>query len=118
YNTKKDKTFFFFSEEFRLEKTPTDYNQAVPSLKERGLIMTPNGIQKNLSAPNGVGLVSQVFDFSDVCPIQGTADSLSFDRQKFPDCPSLGADPQHLQPIYNLEGQEISGQPAPVGVDK
>ena len=36
YNTHRDKTFFFFSEEFRLEKTPTDYNQAVPSLKERG----------------------------------------------------------------------------------
>ena len=46
YNTKKDKTFFFFSEEFRLEKTPTDYNQAVPSLKERGLIMTPTESRK------------------------------------------------------------------------
>ena len=43
YNTKKDKTFFFFSEEFRLEKTPTEYNQAVPGLKERGLMMTPHG---------------------------------------------------------------------------
>lgn len=120
YNTKKDKTFFFFSEEMRLEKTPTDYNQAVPSLKERGLVMTANGIQKNLSAPNGSGLVSQVFDFSDVCPVVGTSDSLSFDRQKFPDCPSLGAggDPRHLQPIYNLLGQQIGGQPASIGVDK
>src|SRR6202022_2037467 len=51
YNTKRDKTFFFFSEEFRLEKTPTDYNQAVPSLKERGLVMTAQGIQKNLTPP-------------------------------------------------------------------
>ena len=46
YNTKRDKTFFFFSEEFRLEKTPTEYNQAVPSLKERGLIMTPQGSRR------------------------------------------------------------------------
>jgi hypothetical protein len=119
YNPRKDKTFFFFSEEFRLEKTPTDYNQAVPSLKERGLVMTPQGIQKNLSPPNANGLVSQVFDFSDVCPLIGTPQSLSFDRQNFPDCPSLSGDPQHLQPIYNLQGQQlISGQPANIGVDK
>ena len=46
YNTKKDKTFFLFlREEFRLEKTPTDYNQAVPGLKERGLILSPQGIR-------------------------------------------------------------------------
>jgi hypothetical protein len=118
YNTKKDKTFFFFSEEVRLEKTPTDYNQAVPSLKERGLVMTANGIQKNLSPPNADGLVSQVFDFSDVCPLLGSTDSLSFDRQNFPDCPSLGSDPKHLQPIYNLEGQQLGGSPANIGVDK
>jgi len=31
----KDKTYFFFSEEYRLERTPTDYNQAVPSVAER-----------------------------------------------------------------------------------
>src|SRR5581483_7043186 len=49
YNIKKDKSFFFFSEEVRLEKSPTDYNQAVPSLKERGLVMSPQGIQKNLA---------------------------------------------------------------------
>src|SRR5215471_4669292 len=55
YNAKRDRTFFFFSEEFRLEKTPTDYNQAVPSLKERGLKMTPQGIQQNLvTSPSGI----------------------------------------------------------------
>ncbi len=118
YNTRKDKTFFFFSEEVRLEKTPTDYNQAVPSLKERGLVMTPQGIQKNLGPPNANGLVSQVFDFSDVCPLLGTSASLSFSRQNFPDCPSLGGDPASLQPIYNLEGQQINGTPANIGVDK
>src|SRR5271168_953770 len=89
FNTKRDKTFFFFSEELRLEKTPTDYNQAVPSLKERGLVMTPQGIRENLSPPNDSGLVSQVFDFTDVCPLPGTSGSISFDRQQFPDCPSL-----------------------------
>jgi hypothetical protein len=118
FNTKRDKTFFFFSEELRLEKTPTDYNQAVPSLKERGLVMTPQGIGENLSAPNQNGLVSQVFDFSDVCPLQGTSDSLSFNRQNFPDCPSLGTNPANLQPIYNLLGQQFAGRPANIGVDK
>jgi hypothetical protein len=120
YNSKKDKTFFFFSEEVRLEKTPTDYNQAVPSLKERGLVMTPQGIVKNLSPPNASGLVSQVFDFSDVCPLLGTSDSLSFARQKFPDCPSLGRDPSRLQPFpnNNLLGQQGVGGAALFGVDK
>jgi hypothetical protein len=118
YNTKKEKTFFFFSEELRLEKTPTEYNQAVPSLKERGLIMTANGIQKNLSLPNSEGLVSQIFDFSDVCPLIGTPDSLDFNRQKFPDCPSLGTNPAHLTPLYNLLGQQSGGVPSILGVDK
>ena len=118
YNAKKDKTFFFFSEEFRIEKTPTDYNQAVPSLKERGLVMTAQGIQENLSAPNANGLVSQVFDFSDVCPLAGTSDSLGFDRQTYPDCPALIGGPKHFQPIYNLQRQQQGGTAATLGVDK
>ncbi len=118
FNARRDKTFFFFSEEVRLEKTPTDYNQAVPSLKERGLVMTSQGIQPNLSAPNGDGLVPQVFDFSDVCPLVGTSQSLSFSRQSFPDCPSLSGDPSRLAPIYNLLGQQGNGLPASTGVDK
>ena len=119
YNTKRDKTFFFFSEEFRLEKTPVEYNQAVPSLKERGLVMTAQGIQRNLSPPsiNG-GLVSQVFDFSDVCPQLGTSDSLGFSRQKYPDCPSTDNNPNSLRPIYNLLGQQSGGLPSNIGVDK
>jgi hypothetical protein len=118
FNVKKDKTFVFFSEELRLEKTPTEYNQAVPSLKERGLVMTPQGIHENLSPPNANGLVSQVFDFSDVCPLQGTSDALAFNRQKYPDCPSPGGNPNSLQPIYNLLGQQLNGSPANIGVDK
>ena len=67
FDTKKDKTFFFFSEEFRLEKTPTEYNQAVPGLKERGLILNRGRVQKNLqTSPDGN--VYRAFDFSDVCP--------------------------------------------------
>ena len=87
YNTDKSKTFFFFSEEFRLEKTPTAYNQAVPSLKERGLIMTPQGVRPNLVAGAGpLGPVTyQAFDFSDLCPLLGGA----FSRQQYPDCPSI-----------------------------
>jgi hypothetical protein len=118
YNTKKDKTFFFFSEEVRLEQTPTDYRQAVPSLKERGLVMTAQGIRENLSAPNGSGLVSQVFDFSDVCPLQ-SGQSQTFSRANFPDCPSLSRGLVNLQPLTNnnLERPQDNG-PSPIGVDK
>jgi hypothetical protein len=120
YNTKKDKTFFFFSEEFRLEKTPTDYNQAVPSLKERGLIMTADGVRQNLSQPNSDGLVYQIFDFSDVCPIPGTADAAAFDRQKFPDCPSQDSGTKRLRPFPNnqLLVPQVNGVASPYGVDK
>ena len=113
YNNNKDKTFFFFSEEFRLEKTPTEYNQAVPSLNERGLKMTPQGIVQNL-IPDVSGQLDQVFDFSDVCPIVGTSDSFGFSRQKFPDCPSIQSNVNGLQPLYNLVKPLGGG----VGVDK
>jgi hypothetical protein len=122
YNPGRNKTFFFFSEEVRQEKTPTDYNQAVPSLKERGLMMTPQGIQMNMSPPNANGIVSQVFDFSDVCPLQGSlASGSGFNRQSFPDCPASplgGNNPKDLLPLYNLQGQQQNGQPSITGVDK
>jgi hypothetical protein len=64
YNTKKNKTFFFFSEEIRREKTPVDYNQAVPTMAERS------------------------GNFSDVCPILSpTRPSSTFDPTAYPDCP-------------------------------
>jgi type 1 fimbria pilin len=120
YNKNRDKTFFFFSEEVRLEKTPTDYRQAVPSLKERGLIMTPSGIAENLSPPNANGLIEQVFDFSDVCPVIGTVGTSGFSRQQYPDCPSITGDPSHLQPLpgNDLLGQSVNGAEAVIGVDK
>jgi hypothetical protein len=117
YNTKKDRTFFFFSEEARLEKTPTDYRQAVPSLKERGLIMTAQGIQKNLTTSSVNGLVSQVFDFSDVCPLQ-SGQTQTFARANFPDCPSVSGGSVNLAPIYNLEQPPSGIGVSHFGVDK
>jgi len=35
YNANKEKTFFFFSEEFRRERNPTAFNKSVPSSAER-----------------------------------------------------------------------------------
>ena len=99
FNTKKDKTFFFYSEEFRLEKTPTEYNQAVPGLKERGLTLTPQGVQKNIQNANGV--TYQDFDFSDVCPLN----TGSFLRIQFPDCPSVQPSGNGgLVPLLHLQG--------------
>jgi hypothetical protein len=62
----KGKTFFFFSEEARLESDPYAYRQAVPSIAER----------------QG--------DFSDVCPIiaAGGNNTPTFRRAQYPDCPS------------------------------
>jgi hypothetical protein len=101
YNSKKDKTFFFYSEEFRLEKTPTEYNQAVPGLKERGLILTTQGIEKNLQTDPSTGAVYQDFDFTDVCPL----DAATFVRTQYPDCPSVqpGASPGTLVPLPHLQ---------------
>jgi hypothetical protein len=65
----KGKSHFFFSEEARLETSPTAYRQAVPSLAER----------------NG--------DFSDVCPAVANGGFVAFSRSQYPDCPDaqLGA---------------------------
>ena len=102
FNTRKDKTFFFYSEEFRLEKTPTDYNYAVPGLKERGLILQSGGIRENLQTNPGTGAVYQDFDFTDVCPLN----SGTFVRAQFPDCPSVspGGSPGTLIPLPHLQG--------------
>jgi hypothetical protein len=68
YNTQKTKTFFFWSEEFRYERSPTDqqpdFDRGVPSLAER----------------QG--------DFSDVCPPYVVP--FVFNPAQYPDCPSAG----------------------------
>jgi hypothetical protein len=59
YNTAKNKSFFFFSEEFRLDSTPTDYRVAAPDAKE-------------LSG-----------NFSEFCPPAGA----NLNPKDFPHCP-------------------------------
>ena len=64
YTQHREKTFFFYSEEWRRETVPgTTFNQFVPSNAER----TGN--------------------FSDVCPAVGSA----VDKMNFPDCPVMPA---------------------------
>ncbi|MBI3477730.1 MAG: carboxypeptidase regulatory-like domain-containing protein [Acidobacteria bacterium] len=78
---KKDRTFVFFSEEFRLEKDPTDnnFNQAVPSAAER-----PSQ-RINADGESYIGA-----DFSDVCPLIPPGQTrITFNRAQFPDCPQL-----------------------------
>ncbi len=64
YNKDKQKTFFFYSEEWRREITPANFNQPVPYSQER----TGN--------------------FSDVCPASGPVDTTDF-----PNCPVDYTDP-------------------------
>jgi hypothetical protein len=93
FNTRKDKTYFFWSEEFRLEKTPQEFNQAVPTAPERG-------IGTNCSSLFGV---TNCGDFSDVCPLPNAVGLTTIDRALYPDCPAgfQGPDafPNNLVPI-------------------
>jgi len=74
YDRGKSKTFFFISEEVRREKTPVDYNQAVPTMAERG---------QGAENP-GIG------DFSDVCPVpQPGGSSTALNATQKPDCPRI-----------------------------
>ena len=59
YNTAKDKTFFFWSEEWRYDRLPATFNNQVPSTQER------QGI------------------FNDVCPAAGSA----VNTTTYPNCP-------------------------------
>jgi len=70
FNTKKDKTFFFFSEEFRREVSPTQFSQGVPTDAQRGYNLLTQSY-------------TNIADFSDVCPVGGG----TLDSKKFPDCP-------------------------------
>ena len=78
YENGQSKTFFFFSEELRLEKTPVAYNQAVPTMAERA------------------------GDFSDVCPtpVPGAVDSLNLNN--YPDCPHGPASSGVITPIRSV----------------
>jgi carboxypeptidase family protein len=96
YNTAKDKTFFFWSEEYRHDKEPVEFNQAVPSLAERNCTLAAN-VNPFCASPLVPGTVYG--DFSDVCPATvpaGNGEAI-FSRVPgtaapyFPDCPSTGA---------------------------
>lgn len=66
YDRAKSKTYFFVSEEFRLEQSPYTFNQAVPSNAERAGI------------------------FNDVCPTSGPiapGGGFIFKQSAYPDCP-------------------------------
>jgi hypothetical protein len=77
FNTAKDKSFIFISEEFRKEKSPLQFSQGVPSDSERGYnILT--------------GSYSSSGDFSDVCPSGAAGANLIF---QYPDCPTRGLSP-------------------------
>jgi len=65
YNASKQNTFFFFSQEFRYEKTPVAYNQAVPSNAERA------------------------GNFGDVCPVDKSQGITPQTKSLYPDCPVL-----------------------------
>jgi hypothetical protein len=106
---RKDRTFFFFSEEFRLEKDPTDnnFNQAVPSLQERPSLRT------NADGNQYVGA-----DFSDVCPVLPPNTPItSFNPVQFPDCPHIHAGTTLPYNIVGYNDSHLSGFPQidPVG---
>ncbi len=94
YNPNKDKTFVFWSEEFRIENSPSDlqpnFNRGVPSLAER----------------QG--------DFSDVCPgptdPSNTLGSGLFLRSIWPDCPSRGPSSTlgYLAQFNNLKNNNLT----------
>ncbi len=85
YNEKKDKTFFFFSEEYRHDKEPVEFNQAVPSNGQRNCAnsggfwvdpvtkaKTPISSSAYCQNASSAGLLPagavRYADFSDVCP--------------------------------------------------
>jgi hypothetical protein len=85
YNTKKDKTFFFFSEELRLEKTPVAYNQAVPTVAERS------------------------GDFSDVCGGEEVVDKGAYyPGSAYPDCPVAATNGVNPNPGFSNARVNVS----------
>ncbi len=91
FNTKKDKTFFFFSEEYRHDLEPITINQGVPSALEHNCKNVAPGEQPTdacLNAPSG----TIYGDFSDVCPaavgISAVFSRTPGQKNYYPDCPS------------------------------
>jgi hypothetical protein len=101
---RKDKTFIFWSEEFRLEKSPNDlfpdFNQAVPSAMERPQLV------------NG----QMAGNFSDVCPQAAAGSSASFSRTQYPDCPAEGADASITGNYLTWQGNLVPADPNAVAI--
>ena len=114
FNANKDKTFFFVSEEYRHDKEPVTYNQAVPTLAERNCMLAvdnlgnpaPSEFCQNPSLVLGLPTTfpygpNTIFaDFSDVCPAGSPATVLfartptaakQFGVKLKPDCPGFRA---------------------------
>ncbi len=84
YNSNKDKTFFFLSEEYRHERAPQTFNQGVPSLEERDCTKATwnNGNPNPYCTDALAGTTmprdySTYGDFSDVCPSVAPGSSIS-----------------------------------------
>jgi hypothetical protein len=105
YNTNKDKTFFFLSEEYRHDRDPTnnEFNQGVPTAGERDcskatLAAFNGGPNPFCATPVTRPGVARYSDFSDVCPTLpadqlfasqfSPGDSTTFVRD--PNSPSIG----------------------------
>lgn len=108
YNVNKDKTFFFVSEEYRHDREPVDFNQAVPSMAERDCRNAASPSPACLAAPPG-----SFGDFSDVCPAPLANGSQAYFSRSvgvpgapyYPDCPGRpaqtggGAPPGSFAPL-------------------
>lgn len=133
YNTNKDKTFFFFSEEYHHDREPQNFNEAVPSMQERDCSQAHDSAYKatggvnpycghGLGSPGvpsfGITDFSSYGDFSDVCPAVGggsagfsPGSTATFTRAAYPDCPGNPAGgnnftgfPGNLVPIDPISG--------------
>src|ERR1700678_887442 len=96
YNSDKSKTFFFWSQEWRLERLPNTFNIPVPSAAER------------------------MGNFSDLCPAAGTTFSRSDPNgllppgtPLFPDCPasSVNATNPNLTSFQTLPNNSVTIDP-------
>ena len=87
YNTNRQKTFFFYSEEWRRDRVPSIFPvTTVPTVAERG------------------------GNFSDLCPVAGTAYTPTT-ALAFPDCPTQGLNT--LNPSY-FPGNQVPIAPGPL----
>jgi len=101
YNESKDKTYFFFSEEWRLERTPTPYNQAVPSVAEQSGNFS-DVCPFTLPAMNGLPGGQAVF--------HRTTDS-TYSGAVYPDCPGISNNSQQAHTFLSYPGNIVPIDP-------